>query len=174
MIIWVAHQEENNLSDLTNSCEYLTSEKLCLAVSESEKAKAARQLRCKNDEKTTCCYLCMFVMDCATSCRFLGNIGNEPQQINSEKIKTDDTFASDEKLEDNKTESATATCCTLCNVEMSQTRTKLRISGWEEPNQKLADDGSEKLDEDFLPLIVYLCPKCGKIEFRTDEKLKKN
>lgn len=162
------------MSDLTNSCEYLTSEKLCLAVSENEKTKAARQVRCKNDEKMTCCYLCMFVMDCATPCRFLGNIGNEPQRIDSEKIKTDDAFISEEKLENEKTESATVTCCTLCNVEMSQTRTKLRISGWEGSNQKLADDNSEKLGEEFLPVIVYLCPKCGKIEFRADEKLKKN
>jgi hypothetical protein len=116
----------------------------------------------------------MFVMDCATPCRFLGNIGNEPQRIDSEKIKTDDAFISEEKLENEKTESATVTCCTLCNVEMSQTRTKLRISGWEGSNQKLADDNSEKLGEEFLPVIVYLCPKCGKIEFRADEKLKKN
>lgn len=161
------------MSDLTNSCEYLTSEKLCLAVSESEKAKAARQLRCKNDEKTTCCYLCMFVMDCATPCRFLGNIGNEPPQIGGEKIKIDDALVSDEKLEDDKAENTTVNYCTLCNVEMLQTRTKLRISGWEGPNQKLADDDTEKLGEEFLNVIVYLCPKCGKIEFRADEKLKK-
>ena len=57
---------------------------------------------------------------------------------------------------------------------MLQTRTKLRISGWEGSNQKLADDDTEKLGEEFLNVIVYLCPKCGKIEFRADEKLKKN
>ena len=58
----IVQQEEYNLSDLANSCEYLTSEKLCLAVSESEKARSSRQVRCKNNEKMTCCYLCMFVL----------------------------------------------------------------------------------------------------------------
>jgi hypothetical protein len=43
----IAQQEENNLSDLASSCEYLTSEKLCLAVSESEKAGLSRQVDSK-------------------------------------------------------------------------------------------------------------------------------
>jgi hypothetical protein len=116
----------------------------------------------------------MFVMDCATPCQFLGNIGNKPPQTDSEKIKADDGFVNEEKIENEKTESTTVTCCTFCNVEMSKSRTKLRISGWEGPNQKTADGNSEKLEEDFLPVVVYLCPKCGKIEFKADEKLKKN
>ena len=165
----IAHQEENNLSDLSSNCDYLTSEKLCLAVSQSEKAKAARQTRCRNDEKTTCCYLCMFVMDCATPCRFLGNIGNEPRQIESEKIKPEAASITEENQEDEKTKSAEPTFCFLCNVEMSQTRTKFRINGWEKPNKKVVDG-----DEEFLSVIVYLCPTCGKVEFRADEKLKKN
>ena len=162
------------MSDLANSCEYLTSEKLCLAVSDSEKAKASRQVRCKNDEKMTCCYLCMFVLDCATPCRFLGGTENEPQQVDAEKTKVDSTFINEEKPEEDKTKNASVTFCSLCNVEMSQTRTKFRIDGWEGSNQKLADDDSGKLGEEVLPVIVYLCPKCGKIDFRADEKLNKN
>jgi len=160
------------MSDLTNSCEYLTSEKLCLAVSGSEKAKIARQNRCRNDEKETCCYLCMFVMDCATPCRFLGSYGNASHQNEPEKIKVDNSVENDAKLEE-KLERTQAAFCFLCNVEMMQTRTTLRISGWENPNQKTAGDVSEKLDEDFK-MIIYLCPQCGKVEFKADEKIKKN
>ena len=161
------------MSDLANSCEYLTGEKLCLAVSESEKAKAARQVRCKNEEKMTCCYLCMFVLDCATPCRFLGNNENDPQQIDAEKTNIDIRSNSEEKLEENKTKDNPALCCSSCNVEMSKTRTTFRIEGWEGSNQKLAEDERGKLGIE-LPAIVYLCPKCGKIDFRADEKPNKN
>ena len=165
---------ENNLSDLANSCEYLTSEKLCIAVSESEKAKAARQVRCKNDEKMTCCYLCLFVLDCATPCRFLGSTESVPQRIDAEKTQVDTTLINDEEPEVEETKDAEVTLCSLCNVEMSQTRTKFRIDGWESSPQKLTDHDSEKLEEAVLPVLVYLCPKCGKIEFKADEKLNKN
>jgi len=167
-------REERDLSDLANSCENLTSEKLCLAVSDSEKAKAARQVRCKNEEKMTCCYLCMFILECATPCRFLGNTENDSSPIEVEKTKAENTFINDIKTEKDQTKNAPVPCCSLCNVEMSQTRTKFRINGWEGSNQKLADDDSGKLGEELLPVIVYLCPKCGKIDLRADEKPNKN
>lgn len=170
----IIQQEENNLSDLANSCEYLTSEKLCIAVSESEKARSSRQVRCKNSEKMTCCYLCMFVLDCTTPCRFLGNTENEPQQTEAEKTQINNTLISDKKPEQNKTENTPVTCCSLCDVEMSQTRTKFRIDGWEKSNQKFADNDQGRLGEETLPVIVYLCPKCGKIDFKADEKQNKN
>ena len=167
-------QEEKNLSDLANSCEYLTSEKLCLAVSESEKAKASRQVRCKNDEKMTCCYLCMFVLDCATPCHFLGSSENEHQQINNEKTRSTVTVISEQKPEEDKIRDSSATCCSLCNVEMFQTRTKFTIDGWKRSLQKSTDDDEGKLGEEELPVTIYLCPKCGKIDFRADEKLNNN
>ena len=162
------------MSDLAGSCEYLTSEKLCLAVFNDAKARASRQVRCKNGEKMTCCYLCLFVLDCATPCRFLGDAENESQRIDAEKNQINRTLINDEKPAVDKTKNATVTWCSLCNVEMSQNRTKLRIDGWEGSHQKLADNNSGKLEEEILPVIVYLCPKCGKIEFKADEKLNKN
>ena len=63
--------------------------------------------------------------------------------------------------------------CSLCNVEMSQTKTKFKVEGWEGLHPKLTGDDSGKLEEEFLPAIVYLCPQCGKIEFKADEKKKK-
>lgn len=159
------------MSDLASSCEYLTNEKLCIAASESEKSRASRQVRCKNDEKMTCCYLCMFVLDCANPCRFLGGFENEPQQVNSEKSKINISEISEEKQEERKTETSQVTCCSSCNVEMSQTRTKFTIDGWEKSAHSLGDDDSTRLGAEVLPVIVYLCPKCGKIDFRADEKL---
>jgi len=53
---------------------------------------------------------------------------------------------------------------------MSQTRTKFRINGWEGLHPKLTGDDLGERGEELLPVIVYLCPKCGKIEFRADEK----
>jgi hypothetical protein len=159
------------VSDLANSCEYLTSEKLCLAVSESEKSRTSRQVRCKNDEKMTCCYLCMFVLDCANPCRFLGGYENEPQEVDAEKTKINISEINKEIAEVDKTENASVTFCSLCNVEMSQAKTKFKIDGWEESNQKLDGDDSVRFGAEVLPVIVYLCPKCGKIDFRADEKL---
>ncbi len=162
------------VSDLANSCEYLTSEKLCLAVSESEKAKAARQVRCKNDEKLTCCYLCMLVLDCATPCRFLGNNENVSSPIEAEKTETENTVLNDNKTEEPQTENNVVPCCSTCNVEMSQTRTKFRIDGGEESHRKPNDGDLGKFVEEVLPVIVYFCPKCGKIDLKVDEKLNTN
>ena len=158
------------MSDLASSCEYLTNEKLCLAASESEKSRASRQVRCKNDEKMTCCYLCMFVLDCATPCRFLGTTENETQPKEVEKNQISNTLISNKNPEDEKIENPLVTFCSSCNVEMSQTMTKFTIDGWEKSGHNLGDNSS-RLGTKVLPVIVYLCPKCGKIDFRADEKL---
>ena len=168
------YQGESTLSDLVNCCEYLTSEKLCLAVSESEKAKAARQVRCKNDEKTACCYLCMFVLDCATPCRFLGRSENASSPIEAQKTEGQSNFINDNKTEEIQTENNPVPYCSLCNAEMTQTRTKFRIEGWEGSNPKLTDNNSGKLEEELLGVKVCLCPKCGKIELMADEKTNKS
>jgi predicted RNA-binding Zn-ribbon protein involved in translation (DUF1610 family) len=112
----------------------------------------------------------MFVLDCANPCRFLGGYKNEPQQINSEKSKINSSEISEEKQEERKTENSPVTFCSSCNVEMSQTMTKFTIDGWEKSGHNLGDNSS-RLGTKVLPVIVYLCPKCGKIDFRADEKL---
>jgi hypothetical protein len=115
----------------------------------------------------------MFVLDCSNPCRFLGGYENEPKQVEAEKIKINSSVISEEKTEVNKTEDASVSFCSLCNVEMSQAKTQFKINGWEESNQNLDDDNSGRFEAEVLPVIVYLCPKCGKIDFRADEKLMK-
>ena len=139
-------QEACNLSDLANSCEYLTSEKLCLAISENDKAKAARQLRCRNDEKMTCCYLCMFVLDCATPCQFLGSGENGLLKIDREKAPIESAAPYKLKTEEEcNTEKVTVTNCSLCDVEMFQARTKFTIDGLNGSSQESAENGSRRL-----------------------------
>ena len=162
------------MSDLANSCEYSTIEKLCSAVSDSEKGRASRQVRCQNYEKMTCCYLCWSRRECAIKCRFLGNIESESAPLEAEKIEAESEFKNDKKTEEYLAKNAPVTCCSLCNVEMARTRTEFRIDGWGGPQPKLTGDDSGKLGEEVLPVIVYLCPKCGKIEFRADEEINKN
>ncbi len=164
-------QEESNMSDLANSCEYLTSDKLCLAVSQNERAKASRQVRCKNEEKMTCCYLCMFVMNCTTPCRFLGNNENDSQKTYDEKTQVNSPIIKEEKPEAVETNQS-ASWCSSCNIEMSQTRTKLRIEGWE-GSHKPTNQSSGQLGDESLQLIVYLCPKCGKIDLKADKNQEK-
>jgi hypothetical protein len=111
----------------------------------------------------------MFVLDCATPCRFLGNTENDSSQVEVEKTNAESTFINETKTEEDKSENIPSLCCSLCNQEMSKTRTEFKIEGWEGSNQKLADQDSGKLGEKVLPVIVYLCPKCGKIDFRADK-----
>jgi hypothetical protein len=153
------------LSDLANSCEYLTIDKLCSAVSENEKAKANRQVRCQNEEKMSCCYLCLSRRECAFSCKFLGNIGNEAPSVEVEKNEPKSTVAPDQEIEAFQTQSSPVAFCALCNVEMGQTKTQFKIDGWTGPHPKLSGDAS---GDDFLPVTVYLCPQCGKIEFKAN------
>lgn len=109
----------------------------------------------------------MFVMDCATPCKFLGNTEHASSPIEAEKTKDENTFTSENRTEEDQPKGTLESFCSLCNVEMSQTRTALRIEGWKGLQPKLAD-------KEVLPIIVYLCPKCGKIDLKADEKLEKS
>jgi rubrerythrin len=113
----------------------------------------------------------MFVLDCANPCRFLGGYENEPQQVEPEKTKNNSLAIGEKKTEENKTENASVTFCSICNVKMSQTKTNFKIDGWKESNQKFNGDDSARNGGELLPVIVYLCQKCGNISFRADEKL---
>jgi hypothetical protein len=146
------------LSDLANCCENLTIEKLCIAVSDSPKALANRQLRCQSDEKTSCCYLCLSRPQCVISCKYLGTIQTDPKNLEVEKVEDAKTVSAETNgLNQTQTD---APYCSLCNIEMSQTRTILKIDGWKGPNPKLSDKE--------LSLTVCLCPICGKVEFKSD------
>ena len=142
---------------------------MCLVVSDSEQEKARRQVLCRNVEKMTCCYLCMFVLGCATPCQFAGDSENEPQQINNKVTSINNAAVAEQKpKEEDKKENATVTCCCTCNIEMMQSRTKVVL------DEKTANHNLKQLGVKELPVIVYICPKCGKIDLKVEEKLDKN
>jgi hypothetical protein len=154
-----------NLSDLANSCEYLTIDKLCSAVCESEKAKANRNVRCQNEEKTSCCYICQIRRDCQIKCKFLGNTENDFRPTETEKI-ADDVTRTETKAQISNSKEAPM-FCSSCNGEMSQAKTQFKVNNWKGLNPKLAGEGLDK--SEMLSAVVYLCPQCGKIEFKADE-----
>ena len=156
------------MADVEVSCEYLTSEKTCTVVFESEKAQAARQRRCGNDEKMSCCYLCSLRQNCALACSYLGRMSSEPPQT---KNAEDDKSKAD-KNEAAITENASSMMCSSCNAKMREGKTKLRISGWDNAGQKLGDPDLASSEDKWLPVTVYLCPQCGKLEFAAEKNTK--
>jgi hypothetical protein len=158
------------LSDLASSCEYHTIEKTCIAVSESTKAQANRQLRCLNDEKQSCCYVCDSRSECAISCKFLGSIENTPKPQEAPNPQPESTITTTKPAPANPTSLSKdfpVAYCSSCNVEMSPKKTKLKFDDSDAAQSKQFGDYTPQT-EDTLPVIVYLCPLCGKIEFRAN------
>lgn len=62
--------------------------------------------------------------------------------------------------------------CPLCGSEMYHARLSFRIGGWEGFMRGLplgmGEIGQDL--EELLPMVVYVCSKCGKSEFFADEK----
>ena len=90
---------------------------------------------------------------------------NEPQQVEVEKTKMNSSVISEQKTEVNKTENASVTFCSLCNVEMSQTKTEFKIDGWKESNQRLDGDDSARFGAEVLPVIVIPMSKMWQNRF---------
>jgi len=155
------------LSDLASSCEYYTHEKTCLNVSESPKAQANRQLRCLNDDKQSCCYVCDSRRECVISCKFLGSIDGTAQvRVEAEAPKPATTPASANKSDEPISKAMPTNYCTSCNVEMTPKKAKLTLDN-NQPASKQFGDYTPAAEE-TLPVIVYLCPLCGKIEFKAN------
>lgn len=55
--------------------------------------------------------------------------------------------------------------CSLCDTQMVSAKASLRIGGWT-GLMKLVPFGSlGEIGEEKLPVILHVCPKCGKLEF---------
>jgi hypothetical protein len=148
------------LSDLASSCEYLNIDKTCVIFSDHSKVKANnRQLKCKNDQKTICCYLCIFRSQCAISCKYLEPSENhaESKSIPKETCTVDNAL----QTEPLPLESISAAFCVSCNIEMTWTKTQFMVDNWHGPQSIVFNDK-------VLPVTVFLCSKCGKIEFKAD------
>ncbi len=156
---------QNILSDLANSCEYLTTEKTCNAVTENEKAQTNRQTKCENTDKTSCCYLCPSRPQCTINCNYLGSPNVAHVSVGSEDALIENIINETKEFQETKMINNQDKYCPACNVEMSETKTELRVDNWkgQKPNMPSAD---------MLPVLVYLCPRCGRIDFKADRQEK--
>ncbi len=154
------------MSDLANSCEYYTPEATCLAIAENPKAKANRQARCLNDEKQCCCYVCDSRRECAISCNYLGSVENQPKTQDlpgpqpvkpSPEPKTAAPASS--------AKNHPVVYCASCNVEMSPRTAKLKLESDAERLKQFGDYTPQP--EEVMSVIIYMCPLCGRIEFRS-------
>ncbi|MCL2173518.1 MAG: hypothetical protein FWB84_07795 [Candidatus Bathyarchaeota archaeon] len=149
------------MSDLASSCEYLSLDKTCTVFNDASKAKTSRQLNCKNDLKTMCCYLCIFRLHCPINCTYLGQSENyaKPKSIPKDTLAcTVDKTLKDEPL---PLESIPVAFCFSCNVEMAWAKTQFAVEHWSGNKPSLIGDK-------LLPVTVLLCSKCGKIEFKAN------
>jgi hypothetical protein len=140
-------------------CEYLK-DKNCLSIASNDEAREVRKISCNNDNEQTCCYLCSYYHGCEISCAFLGE--------NKRKIKR--------KVQDAIEESNQPRIlrCSLCEKKMQFTKINLRVGGWSGILKSIhpAINTMGEISEELLPVIIYVCPKCGKLEFRAQEKAK--
>jgi hypothetical protein len=138
-------------------CEFLKDTN-CLSVASNEEAKEARKVGCNNDNEQACCYLCTYYHECEISCVFLGE---NKRVIKRKPIGTDG----------NQTKILR---CSSCDQKMVFNKINLRVGGWSGALKGLhpAIDAMGEMGEELLPVIIYVCPKCGKLEFRAQEKAK--
>lgn len=53
---------------------------------------------------------------------------------------------------------------------MLHSEVKLRTGGWSGLMQLVPFGSWGEVEEELLPVMIYLCPKCGKLEFMALEK----
>lgn len=156
------------MSDLASGCEHYTTEKTCLAVAENPKAQSNRQLHCLNDDKQSCCYICDSRRECTISCKYLGATDHaNPTQpkIENPPLPTQSATAN-LPSETKAAPDTSAAYCTSCNVEMGAKKARLKLEA-DTPVPRHFGDYALPIEE-ALSVIVYLCPLCGRIEFRAN------
>ena len=59
--------------------------------------------------------------------------------------------------------------CPNCTLEMTSTKINLRVGGWRGLNQLLPFGNLGELGEELLPVTLFMCPKCGKLELMANK-----
>ena len=136
-------------------CEYLKNG-TCFSIMTNDEAREARLINCRNSNIQACCYLCTHHQICEISCKKLG--------LNRQEINNN-------QLEDSAIQFLH---CSSCNIPMASSRITLKIEGLQgtTKNIDLKLDLIRENSGENLPLIMHICPKCGKIEFVAPEKTK--
>jgi predicted RNA-binding Zn-ribbon protein involved in translation (DUF1610 family) len=101
------------------------------------------------------------------SCKFLGSSNNTAQvHAETETPKPTTIPTSTNKPDEPTTQAMPTNYCTSCNVEMTPKKAKLTLDNAKTPSKQFGDYTPQA--EETLPVIVYLCPLCGKIEFKAN------
>jgi hypothetical protein len=101
---------------------------------------------------------------CATSCKYLERSVShvvEPQCVTENVRPVVDV--EDFNVESSHFENVPVAFCFSCDVAMAWTKTQLSIDNWRGSISSVLDSGDK-----VLSVVVLLCPKCGKIEFKAD------
>ncbi len=129
-------------------CQYLK-ENNCLSIVNNQEAQEVRSTTCRSENPKACCYICDFYEDCEISCNYLGKVEHKQKNIKA-IIKI--------------------TRCPLCKSRMLHSEVKFRTGGWSGLMQLLPFGSWGELGEELLPVEVYVCVRCGKIELMAPEK----
>jgi len=136
-------------------CEYFR-DGTCFSIMTNDEEKERRLMGCSNSNIRACCFLCSRLQGCEISCR---------KEVNkNEKV--------DKLMDDgSKKNSVPTLTCSSCDVVMLNSRMNLRAEV-SNKNVPLAMGEIGEIAEELLPVLIYMCPKCGKIEFMAQEKTK--
>lgn len=147
------------MADSKIKCQYLKDGN-CESILTNDEAKEARKISCNNDNEQACCYLCSYYHGCGISCVFLGENKSKPKKY-QKKVKTESSVPSILR-------------CPLCNSKMHSSKMNIRVGGWQGVTKVLhpAIDLMGEIGEELLPVIIYVCPNCGKLEIIAQEKAK--
>jgi len=153
------------LSDLASSCEFLNAGGSCSVFSDNSRVQVNRRLKCVNSQKSGCCYLCLFRSQCSVGCNYLGRSeGSVGLGYVSDGVGCGVVDKS--SVESGSFEGVSVVVCSSCNVEMVWAKVCLPVDDWH-------GDVSFLVSEKLLPVIVFLCPCCGRVEFKGDVVVKR-
>jgi hypothetical protein len=62
--------------------------------------------------------------------------------------------------------------CPTCSSDMYPAKVTLRVGGWTGLWKLVPFGGLGEFGEELLPVIIYTCSKCGKMEFFAEKKTK--
>jgi hypothetical protein len=133
---------------------------MCFSIMTNDEAREQRLIGCSNSNIRACCYLCSRYQRCEISCKLLGE--------NSQELRNNQLDAT---VEDSK---ILIFKCPSCEIIMVKTKMNLKIGKIEGVSNDLNLDIAETREtpEVNLPVIMHMCPKCGKIDFVVQEKTK--
>lgn len=99
------------------------------------------------------------------SCKFLGST-DAASQTRVEPEAPKPAAPTSINKADEPTKAMPTAYCTSCNVEMAPKKAKLILDNGQTASKQFGDYTPQA--EETLPVIVYLCPLCGKIEFKAN------